>query len=225
MGLCLGFSMETQQVSEMGRRIALVVPSGGAYEETTINYNFIPGDPSLTEFRNASINSTKLSDVRLYIKQGCDFTAPDLISDEASGLYVGSMTDPQVDSPNGLYQGSLNYMPGGAFVLFIAHTPVSGGANLSYAAASRTLTLAGGGSFVDYGFEEGDTCILDYFNSLDPMFLQIESVSSTEIVFTDATGDEATLTAAGDATGIATSALHGATPLVVEGYSGLDSCD
>jgi len=224
MGLLLGFTMETQTVVEMGRRIALTVPSGGAYEQTEVNYNFIPGDASLEEFRNASINSTKINDVRLYIKQGCDFTAPDLISDPASGLYVGSMSDPRVDNPNGLFTGSLSYMPGGAFVLFIAHIA---GITLDYTASTRTLGDSGSG-FVAAGFEAGDTVILDFGGSAgtdDPYFLQIESVAAGAIVFTDDVGDEAALTAGGDFTGAATTELHGATPLVVSGYSGLGDCD
>jgi len=219
MGLCLGFTMETQTIAEMGRRIALKAPSGGEYEETTVNYNFIPGDASLEEFRDAAINSTKLNDIRLYVKQGCDFSAPDLISDSASGLYVGSMSDPSVDSPNGLFTGSLNYMPGGAFVLFIAHKV---GVDLTYTAATRTLASASS-DFVSAGFEEGDTLILDYADDNDPLYLQAASVSAGSIVFTEDVGDVATLSS--DFSGIATTALHGATPLVVTGYSGIDSCD
>jgi hypothetical protein len=226
MGLCLGFTMETQTVAEMGRRIALVVPSGGTYEETSVNYNFIPGDSSLEEFRDAAINSTKLADVRLYVKQGCDFSAPDLISDPASGLYVGSMSDPQVDSPNGLFTGSLSYMPGGAFVLFIAHTGNTNGTNLSYTVATRTFTLAGGGSFIEMGFEVGDTLILDNAAGADPYYLKAEAVNATTLVVEEDVGNEATLEAAGDlAAGIASTELHGATPLVVSGYTGLESCD
>lgn len=223
MGLCLGFTMETQTVSEMGRRIALVVPSGGTYEETTVNYNFIPGDASMEEFRDAAINSTKLTDVRLYIKNGCDFSAPDLISDPASGLYVGSMSDPQVDSPNGLFTGSLNYMPGGAFVLFIAHTGINMGAELSYAVATRTFTLATG-SFIAMGFEAGDTLILDKADGADPYYLKCESVLAATLVVEEDVGDEAALEAAGDLTGTTETELHGATPLVVTGYD-LTSCD
>lgn len=220
MGLCLGFTMETQVVEEMGRRISLVVPSGGTYEETTINYNFIPGDASLEEFRNASINSTKLADVRLYVKQGCDFSAPDLISDPASGLYVGSMTDPQVDSPNGLFQGSLNYMPGGAFVLYIAHTGPQMGGNLSYASATRTFTLSSG-SFITMGFEVDDTLLLDYADGNDPLTFKCESVTATDLVVVEDEGDEALL---GDFSGIAATELHAATPLVVTGYTDITEC-
>ena len=225
MGLCLGFTMETFTVSEMGRRISLVVPSGGTYEETTINYNFVPGDSTMEEFRDAALNSTKLTDVRLYVKQGCDFSAPDLISDSASGLYVGSFTDPSVDSPNAIFSGSLSYMPGGAFCLYVAHTPAGEGANLSYVASTRTLSVSGGDTFdTTYGFEVGDTCIIDHADSNDPLWLKVASVSGADIVFTDATGDEGTLATGGDWTGGSTTQLHGATPMVVSGYSGLADC-
>lgn len=219
MGLCLGFSMETQTVAEMGRRIAMVIPSGGTYEETSVNYNFIPGDSTLETFRDAAINSTKISAIRLYVKQGCDFSAPDLISDPACGLYVGSMSDPAVDSPNGIFTGSLSYMPGGAFVLFIAHKV---GTALTYTAATRTLANSDN-DFVTQGFEVGDTLILDYADSNDPLYLKAASVSAGAIVFAEETGDIATLSS--DFSGISTTALHGATPLVVTGYSGADSCD
>lgn len=221
MGLLLGFSMETQTVQEMGRRIALVVPSGGTYEETTINYNFIPGDSTLEEFRDAAINSTKLNDVRLYVKQGCDFSAPDLISDPASGLYVGSMSDPTVDSPNGLFTGSLSYMAGGAFVLFIAHKK---GTALSVTVATRTISNSDN-DFVTQGFEAGDTLILDHYDSADPYFLKAESVAAGAIVWTASVGDSDALIAAGDAATVATTELHGATPLVVSGYEGSADCD
>lgn len=219
MGLCLGFEMETTQVREMGRRIALTVPSGGSFTAATANYNFIPGDTVFEELRDAAINSTLITDMRLYTKRGCDFSAADLISDSESGIYIGSITDPSVDSPSSLFTGSLTYMPGGPFVLFVAHTAVGEGTNLSYVASTRTLTLAGGDDFeTDYGFEAGDTCILDYADSMDPQYVQISTVTSTTIVFTDAVGDVASI---GDFSGIATTQLHGATPLVVSGVTGV----
>ena len=220
MGLLLGFTMDTQDVSEMGRRIALVVPSGGKYEPASVNYNFIPGDRSLEIFRDAAINSTLLKKIRLYVKQGCDFTAPDLISDPGAGLYVGTMGDPKVDSPNGLWQGSLEYMAGGAFVLYIAHTG-NDGTTLNYTAATRTLTDSGNG-FVAKGFEAGDTCLLDWDGVNEPLNLQIETVAAGAIVFAEGVGDEATLA---DFSGATATQLHSATPLVVSGFSGLAECD
>lgn len=214
MGLCLGFTMETQKISEMGRRIALVIPSGGAYQETTVNYNFLPGDASLELMRDASLNSTKLSNIRLYVKQGCDFSAPDLISDSASGLYVGTVSDPKVDNPNGIFTGSMSYMPGGPFVLFVAHKV---GAAIDYVASTRTITSSDS-DFVTKGFEAGDTLILDNVpGQTRPLYVKAYSVAAGAIVIEDSVGDEALLTA--DFSGGATTALHGATPLVVSGYT------
>lgn len=218
MGLCLGFTMETQTIQEMGRRIALVVPSGGTYEETSINYNFIPGDPSMEEFRNAALNSTKLIDVRLYVKQGCDFSAPDLISDPASGLYVGSFSDPSVDSPNAVFTGTLSYMPGGAFVLFIAH---KGGTTLSYVSSTRIITDTDN-SLVAQGFEVDDIIMVDYFETdMPPVIGQIEAVDAGTITLADGLGNIANMS---DWSGVAATAIHAATPMVVTGYD-LESCD
>jgi hypothetical protein len=218
MGLCLGFTMETQKVSEMGRRIALVVPSGGAYEETSVNYNFLPGDASLEVLRSAALNSTKLINVRMYVKAGCDFTAPDLISDAASGLYVGTMSDPKVDSPNGIYTGTMSYMPGGPFCLFIAHKV---GAAVDYVAATRTVTNADN-DFITRGFEVGDTLIIDNIpNQTGPKYFKAESVAAGAIVLVDGVGDEASIVA--DWSGGATTAIHGATPMPVSGYGA--ECD
>jgi hypothetical protein len=212
MGLCLGFKMETITVKEMGRRVSLVVPTGGTYEETSVNYNFIPGDASLELFRSAALNSTPLTAVRLYSKYGGDFSAPDIISDSASCLYVGSMGDPKTDSPNGLFTGSLSYMPGGPFALFVAHKK---GIELSYTAASRTLASSAA-DFVTKGFEAGDTLILDYADGNDPLYLQAESVAAGAIVFTAGVGDVALLDS--DFVGGATTELHGATPQVVSDF-------
>lgn len=214
MGLCLGFAMETVKVSEMGRRIAAMVPSGGSYQETTVNYNFIPGDASLEFLRNASLNSTKITNIRMYTVAGCDFSAPDLISDPASGLYVGTMSDPKVDNPNGVYTGSLSYMPGGPFALFIAHI---GGTTLSYTASTRTLADSGNG-FVTAGFEVGDTIIIDKAPLMTkPIYAKISSVAAGAIVIEDGIGDEALMNA--DWAGASTTKIHGATPMVVSGVS------
>jgi len=208
-------------VAEMGRRIALIVPSGGTYEETSINYNFVPGDASLEAFRNAALNSTNMQNVRLYVKRGCDFSAPDFISDPASGLYVGSVSDPKVDSPNGIFKGTLSYMPGGAFVLYVAHTAPGGGASLSYTASSRTLADSGN-NFISNGFEVNDSCLIDFADGNPPLALKIATVAAGAITFVVDVGDVADIS---DFAGIATTQLHGATPLVVSGYTGIADCD
>jgi len=214
MGLCLGFSMKTMEVQEMGRRIALTIPSGGTYQSTSVKYNFIPGDASIEVLRDASINSTKISNIRLYVHAGCDFSAPDLISDPAAGLYVGTVSDPRVDSPNGIYTGSLDYMPGGPFVLFIAHKK---GVNLSYTTATRTL-VSSANDFITKGFEVDDTVIIDKVPLMTkPIYAKIQSVAAGSIVLTAATGDVALMNA--NWSGTADTFLHAATPLVVSGLT------
>lgn len=215
MGLCLGFTMSTTEVDEIGKRIALEVPSGGKYEKSSVNYNFIPGDKSLEFFRNAAINSVLIQDVRMYSVQGQDFSAPDLISDPTSGLYVGSVGDPKAGSPSALYQGSLEYMPGGPFVLFVAHKK---GITLSYVAATRTLTSSANDFISVCGFEADDTIIIDNVPFMTkPIYVKATSVAAGAIVLEDGVGDEALMTA--DWTGTATTAAHGATPLVVSDFS------
>lgn len=214
MGLCLGFSMKTQEVAEVGRRIALTVPAGGAYQETNVNYNFIPGDVSLNTLRNAALNATKLTAIRLYIKNGCDFSAPDLISDPSSGLYVGSMTDPKADNPNGVFTGSMSYMPAGPFVLFVAHKT---GIQLTYTAATKTIASAGS-DFITLGFEAGDTLIFDGITGKVPLFLKASTVAAGSIVIATGVGDQAQLTV--DVSANAAHKLHGATPLAVSAIAG-----
>ncbi len=221
--LPLGFEMSNVTVSEMGRRIDLVVPSGGTYTPLDITANFVPGDASQAIFQDAALNSTKLTAMRFYLKAGCDFAALDLINDTGGGYLIGTYSPPTVASKNELFQNQITILPAGSSVLFVAHTTAGEGAELSYVAATRILTL-GTGSFVTMGFEVGDVLYLDYADSNDPLCLEAAAVTSSTITFTDATGDEATL-AAGSATwtGGSTCQLHGATAIEVSGST--TTCD
>jgi len=213
LGLALGFTMDSKTVSEMGRRISLNVPAGGTFDTSTVNYNFLPGDKAWEEFRNAAINRTKILAIRLYMKYGYDFSAPDVISDPTTGLYVGSVSDPKTDTPNGIFSGSLDYMPGGAFCLFVAHKV---GTDLSYVQSTRTIASSSG-DFITKGFEVGDTLLFDYADGNAPLYLKAESVAAGAIVVEAGVGDEALLT--GDFAGIATTSLHGATPQPIDDFT------
>ena len=79
--LPIGFEMSTINVSEMGRRIDLVVPSGGTYTSIDVTANFVPGDVSQQRLQDASINSSKITTARFYLQMDCDFAALDLIND------------------------------------------------------------------------------------------------------------------------------------------------
>lgn len=215
--LPLGFEMSTIQVSEMGRRIDLIVPSGGAYTAIDITANFVPGDPTQQFFQDCAINSTKITDMRFYLKQGCDFAALDLINDSGGAYMIGTYSPPSVGSKNELYQNSISILPAGSSILFIAHTGNGLGANLSFASVAdgATATLSSG-SFVTMGFEVGDVCILDYYDSEDPLYLKVKSVSASVLKFEPDIGDEATI---GTFTGIANTQIHGATPIEVSGLN------
>lgn len=219
--LPLGFEMSNIVVQEMGRRIDIVVPSGGAYTPIDIQANFVPGDPTQQFFQDAALNSTKITKMRFYLKQGCDFAALDLINDSGGAYLIGTFSPPSVASKNELFQNQITILPAGSSLLFVAHTPPGQGTTLSYVASTRTISVSGGDAFdTDYGFEVGDVCLFDWFDSMAPQYVEVESISGADMVFTAGVGDVGNL---GDASGIATTQLHGATPIEV---TGLDlTCD
>lgn len=210
MGLCLGFSVNTVEVGEAGTRFSFDAPVGAKYEKATTNYNFRPGEKSIEFFRGAAANGDLVSNIRLYAKIGCDFSAPDLISDPSSGMYFGSMTDPKFSAPGSLYQGSFEYWPAGPFVLFVAHKT---GDALTYTALTRTLE-SDDSDFITLGFEEGDTIIIDNIPGEDgPKYFKAASVAAGAIVFAAAVGDVADMS---DWIGGATTSAHAATPLIID---------
>ncbi len=220
--LPIGFEMSTITVTEMGRRIDLVVPSGGAYTPIDIAANFVPGDPTQQLLQAAALNSTKLTTMRFYLKAGCDFAALDLVNDAGGSYLIGTYSPPTVGSKNELYQNTIQILPAGSSVLFIAHTPVGGGANLSFTAQATTGAEAetSVGAWATYGFEVGDVVLLDKVDSLDPLYAKVESVSGTTMVFVKDIGDAADITTSA---GVAATQLHAATPIEVAGYVG--DCD
>jgi|LGVE01.1.fsa_nt_gb hypothetical protein len=221
--LPLGFEMSTITVSEMGRRIDLVVPSGGAYTSIDIVANFYAGDPIHAILQAAALNSTKLTTLRFYLKQGCDFAALDLINDAPGAYLIGTYSPPTAASKNALYQNTISILPAGSSVLFIAHSAPSLGTNITFVSetttgAGATATLSAG-SWSVFGFEVGDVVLADKVGSNDPLYLQVETITGTgdEIMtFTESTGDSATIP---DATGAAATQLHGATAIEVTGLA------
>lgn len=218
--LPLGFEMSNNVISEMGRRIDLVVPSGGAYTPIDITANFVPGDPSQQIFQSAALNSTQLKKMRFYLKQGCDFAALDLINDPGGAYLIGTFSPPSVASKSETYQNQITILPAGSSVLFIAHTPAGGGAALTFNApvgtgADASIDLSSG-SFVDMGFEAGDVVYLDWVNSLAPLCCKIKSggVAAGALTLEGGVGD---CDLVPDFSGIATSAIHGATPIEIVG--------
>jgi hypothetical protein len=217
--LPIGFEMSTITVSEMGRRIDLVVPSGGSYTAIDITCNFVPGDPTQQVLQDAALNSTSITTMRFYLKADCDFAALDLINDSGGAYLIGTYSPPSVGSKNELYQNTISILPAGSSILFIAHTAIGGGANIAFLSeattgAGATATLSAG-TWAGFGFEEGDTVIIDWHTALtDPLYVKVETISTVTMTFTEATGDSASIT---DVTGVAATQMHGATPIEVSG--------
>jgi hypothetical protein len=219
ISLPVGFTMSTLTVSSMGERIDQVLPAGGSYEEISVNYNFVIGDPSQTYLMQASLNNTEIQDMRFYVddNQLCgDFAAPDLISDAGASYRVGTFSSP-TGSKNELFTGTVSFLPAGASTLFIAH---ANGTDLDFAAGTGATITSTTQDFEALGFEAGQTIIFDHVESLDPLWCKILTVGTNLITLVDGTGDEADVTTF---TGIATTSIHAGTPMTVAGASAL-SC-
>ncbi len=219
IGIPIGFKMSTVTVSSMGERIDQVLPTGGSFEEISIDYNFVVGDPSQTYMMQASLNNTEIQDMRFYIDDNplCgDFAAPDLISDSGASYRVGTFSSPQ-GTKNDMFTGTVSLLPAGASTLFIAH---ANGTDLEFTAGTGATIASTVQDFITLGFEAGMTIILDHVDSLDPLFCKIKTVTNNLITLEDSIGDESSVTTF---TGIATTAIHAGQPMKLDGYAGL-SC-
>ena len=220
--LPIGFTMSTVTVSSMGERIDQVLPTGGSYEEISVNYNFVIGDPSQVYLMQAALNNTEIQDMRFYVDDNplCgDFAAVDLISDTGASYRVGTFSSP-TGSKNELFTGTVSFLPAGASALFTAH---ANGTDLGFTTGSTTSVATITSSTQDFtalGFEAGMTIILDHVDSLDPLYCQIDTVAAHLITLEDAVGDEGSVPLF---SGIATTSIHGGAPIVDSGYSAL-SC-
>lgn len=211
LGIPIGATASTVTVSEMGRRVDLVLASGLTYEPVSSDYNFVIGDPSQTYMMDASRNATEIKDARFYVDQ-CNFAALDLISDSGGYLQVGSMTSPTA-SKNEVFSGSVEFMPAGSFILFPNHTA---GTRLQFTAVAGGSTIDDSDSkFIENGFAVDQTLYIDYMDGLDPLCCKIETVAAGQIKLYEDVGDEALVTTF---TGIATTAIHGGDPVEVSGY-------
>lgn len=209
--LPVGFTMSTLTVSSMGERIDQVLPTGGAYEEISVNYNFVINDPSQTYLIKASLNNTEIQDMRFYVDDNLlcgDFATVDLIADPAGSYRVGTFSSP-TGTKNELFTGTVSFLPAGPSTLFIAH---ANGTDLEFTAGAGATIDSTVQDFVALGFEADMTIILDHVNSLDPMFCTIESVTNNQIVLVDGVGDEA---AVPTFTGVAATSIHAGENMIV----------
>jgi len=220
IALPIGFEQSNTTISVMGQRIDSVVPTGGQYTEISINYSFLPDDPSQTFLMSAALNNTRIQDMRFYVEYNMlcgDFAALDLISDPEGAYRIGTMSSPQ-GSKNEVFSGTVSILPDGPSTLFSAH---ANGTDLTFTAGGAGVGAtidSTNQDFVALGFKAGQTIILDHVDSLDPLYCKIESVTTNQITLVDGVGDEGDVPTT---TGTATTAIHGGTPMVVDGYTGI----
>jgi hypothetical protein len=215
--LPVGFTMSTLTVSSMGERIDQILPTGGSYEEISVNYNFVIDDPSQTYLMQAALNNTEIQDMRFYVDDNVlcgSFATVDLIADANSSYRVGTFSSP-TGSKNELFTGTVSFLPAGPSTLFIAH---ANGVDLEFVAGAGATITSTVQDFVALGFKADMTIILDHVDGEDPMFCQIDTVSTHEIALVDSVGDEASVPTF---SGIATTSIHAGTNMVVSATSAL----
>lgn len=224
MGLGLGFTQSSITVTAMGQRIAPKVYTGAEYDEFSVNANFIPGDPSQNILQAAALNNTVLQNVRMYLKDNCNFSAPDQVSagggltTGTSGLNVGSYSDPMIASPSDLYTNTVSFAPNGPFTLFVAHTDIGGGAELTVARTTDTTITTTGTEWDALGFDVGDIVLIDWDGAVTevPKYAIVKSIVTSVLTLTTAIGDVESIE-----TGIMPAAcqVHAATPMSVSTLS------
>ncbi len=217
IALPIGFTMATTEVSSMGERINQVLPVGGTFEEVSIDYNFMIGDPSQTYLMQAALNNTEIQDMRFYVDDNAlcgDFAAPDLISDSGASYRVGTFSSP-TGTKNEVFTGTVAILPAGASTLFSNH---ANGTDLEFTAGAGATIASTTQDFVALGFAADMTIVLDHVNSLDPMFCKILSVTNNLITLVNDEGDEA---AVPTFTGVSTTAIHAGNPMVIDSYAGV----
>lgn len=222
LGLGLGFTQSSTTVPSMGVRIAPKVYTGAEYDEMTVNANFIPGDPTQEFLRQAALNSTIIKNSRCYLKDNCNFSAPDQpsagggLTTGTSGFNVGSWTDPQIGSTSDIFTNSISIAPAGPIALFVAHSAINGGAKITASGGGAGVALVlthDDTNWEDLGFDEGDTIIIDWgVSETAPMYGTIDTLASMVMTLVADSGDSASVTAG---TFVAKAQVHGATPMSV----------
>ncbi len=227
MGLGIGFTQTSQTISMMGQRISPKAFTGAEYDEMSVNANFIPGDTSQAILQAAALNSTLLKNVRMYLRDGCSFSAPDQIAagggliSGTSGLNVGSYSDPQIGSPSDLYTNTISFAPAGPFTVFVAHTPPGSGDLLTIGGTPGTTDMTittTGDDWADMGFDLDDTVLVDWDGAGTevPKYGKVSAISAKILTLELNSGDVNILTVG---TLVAASAVHAATSQDVSGLN------
>lgn len=211
MALPIGAEAQTTDLSVIGTRIATKVATGLSYSSISTNYYFAKGDASQIELMKFQREGTQIQHMRFYL-DATDFAALDLINDPGGYMMIGTFSSPTANK-NEVFTGSCEIVPSGSNIFFDRHI---GGTTLTFTAGgagvSAQVTDSGNG-FVTAGFTVGDTVILDGVDGMDPLYAKVKTVAAGSMTFEDAIGDEATIPTF---SGIATTKIHGATPVEVD---------
>jgi len=197
----IGFTTNYTTVSEFGVAIDKQIASGLTYDSVTCGGNFLLKSPSMNYLRQQAINAGKLTDLRWYFDT-CSYVALDLISDPTGFIQVGSIPAPSGEKA-GVYSGSIEFAPAGVCTLYENHRA---GITLAFVAdtGSGASVTDSANLFVINGFEAGQVCYADHVNSLDPLKLEIATVTAGTVTFVQNSGDEQSVP---DFAGIATTKL------------------
>lgn len=209
MFLPIGAEAGTTELSVVGTRIATLVATGLKYSEGSFDYYYSRGDASQKLLMQYQRAGTQIQDMWFWVDT-TDFVALDLVNDPTGYMMIGTFSAPTA-TKNEVFSGSVTILPSGSNIVFDKHIH---GTTLAFVAGTTggaSITDSGNG-FVAAGFEAGDTLILTNVNSLDPLYVQIDTVAAGTITLVADVGDEASVP---DFTGIATTYVHGGTPVDV----------
>jgi hypothetical protein len=210
MTLPLGWTADFTSIAEFGVPVDIQVASGLKYDSISVSGNFTVKDPTQAIIRRASLNATKITDMRFYL-DACHFAALDLISNPDGYYQIGSCTPPSGEK-SGVYSFGFDISPGGASTLFENHR-VGLGCTITKTGNIVSLTVDSG--WVAAGFKPGQILIIDHLTaSIDPLYLKINTVSDTVIACVDAVGDYATVPAS--TSSIAATAIHSGEAMVFD---------
>ena len=209
MFLPIGAEASSTELSVVGTRISTLVATGLKYSEGSFDYYYAKGDESQKLLMQYQRAGTQVQDMWFWVDT-TDFVALDLVNDPSGYMMVGTFSAPQANK-NEVFSGSVTILPSGSNIVYDKHIH---GSSLSFTAGTTggaTIADSGNG-FLTAGFEVGDTVIMTGVNSLDPLYGQIKTVVAGLITLEADIGDEASVPTF---TGIATTYVHGGTPVDV----------
>lgn len=209
MFLPIGAEAQTVELSVVGTRISTLVATGLKYSEGSFDYYYSRGDESQKLLMQYQRAGTQIQDMWFWV-DSTDFVALDLVNDPSGYMMIGTFSAPQA-TKNEVFSGNCTILPSGSNIVFDKHIS---GTTLSFTAGTTggaTITDSGNG-FLTAGFEVGDTIIMTYVKGLAPLYGQIKTVVAGTITLEADIADEASVPTF---SGIATTAVHGGTPVDV----------